>query len=64
MPNWHTRVMCLVECRVPDHHVGYIRKTPPGQVASDHAQYVAAGHTPNERKAHEKYLHRANSGRP
>ena len=64
VPNWHTSATCPVECHVPGHQAGYIGKTSTGQVASDHAQYMAAGHTPSKRKAHKKYLSRAGTGRP
>ena len=64
MPNWHTRAACPAECHVPGHQAGYIGGTPTGQVAADHAQYVAAGHKPNTRKAHKKYLPKADTDRP
>jgi hypothetical protein len=64
VPAWHTSATCPAECRVPGHQAGYVGRTNTGQVAPDHAQYVAAGHKPSERKSHKKYLPRAGTGRP
>ena len=63
MPLWHISATCPTECCIPGLQAGYSGRTASGQVASNHAHYVALGHKPRKSRAHKKYLPKAWTGR-